>query len=189
MEFMRTKDCFIDGEPCILIEGPRRGDADFYGRWLIAAARANALWKKALEDCDFAKQVDRLTIAYEPDFSLGATALLSRLADDLTSVIIRLDAEEVELAEELVVMASMGFFILTGARYQMVIPNQLNLKTVKAAALRFAQTEDEEYDLHPEYLVTVISREVAMAWQTRLRDMDDCHRNADRALLLEETRD
>jgi hypothetical protein len=42
-------------------------------------------------------------------------------------------------------MVEMGFFVLTGERYQMVIPPRLNMDRVKMAALKLAETEDEEY--------------------------------------------
>jgi hypothetical protein len=35
----------------------------------------------------------------------------------------------------------------------MAIPADLNLAKVKAAALTYAQTEDDEYYLHPEVVV------------------------------------
>jgi hypothetical protein len=33
-----------------------------------------------------------------------------------------------------------------------MVPTQLNIDKVKKAVLKYAQTEDEDYDLHPEYL-------------------------------------
>ena len=65
--------------PCILVEGPRWADAAFYGKWLLAAAKANALWDKAIKDPSFEKQVNRLMVAYIPEFSISATVLLSYL--------------------------------------------------------------------------------------------------------------
>jgi hypothetical protein len=56
---------------------------------------------------------------------------------------------------------------------------------VKSAMLKFARTEDEEYYLHPEYLVATMSYAEAEAWQHRLRNKDQDHRHADRLLLLE----
>ena len=47
-------------EPCILVEGPRWADIKFYARWLLAVARADEFWKKAIKDPVFKKQVDRL---------------------------------------------------------------------------------------------------------------------------------
>ena len=60
---------------------------------------------------------------------------------------------------------------------------------VKMAALKFAKTEDEEYYLHPEYLVATMPYAEAKAWQSRLREMDEVHRHADRLLLLETNSD
>jgi hypothetical protein len=82
-------------------------------------------------------------------------------------------------------MAEMGFFVVTGQRYQMVIPTRLNMEKVKGAALKFARTEDEEYCLHPEYLVATMPKTEAEAWQKRLRTMNPAHRCADRAVLLD----
>ena len=55
-----------EGEPYILIEGPRWGDAEFYGRWLLAAAKAEALWKKAIKDPSFEEQIGSLTAMHIP---------------------------------------------------------------------------------------------------------------------------
>jgi hypothetical protein len=78
-------------EPCILIEGPRWADAEFYGRWLVAAGRANRFWLKALKNAIFEKQVNRLTIAFIPDFGIGATVMISRLEKNLASFTIHLN--------------------------------------------------------------------------------------------------
>ena len=32
-------------KPYVLVEGPRWDDAEFYRRWLLAAGKAEALWK------------------------------------------------------------------------------------------------------------------------------------------------
>ena len=172
--------------PCILVEGPRWGDTAFYGKWLLAAAKANALWKKAIKDPRFKRQVDRLMVAYIAEFSIGATVLLSYLEKNLASLVVRLD-DEMEV-EEFTMMVEMGFFALTGQRYQMVIPTRLTIGKVKRAAQKLAQTEDEEYYLHPEYLVATMPYAEAKAWQARLRGMGEDNRCADRLLLLETVR-
>ncbi len=53
--------------PCILVEGPNWGDAEFYGKWLLAAAQAETFWKEAREDSDFYKQVQSVCMGYIPD--------------------------------------------------------------------------------------------------------------------------
>lgn len=179
---MSLQNSIQESEPCVLVEGPPWADADFYGKWLRSAAKAERLWKKATKDPGFKNQIERLLVAQIPDFSIGATVLLSQLERNLVSLIVRLAGEE---AEEFVMLAEMGFFILTGQRYQMIIPTRLDIDKVKTAMLKFAQTEDDEYYLHPEYLVATMPYAEARAWQHRLRDMDQARRHADRLLLLE----
>ena len=41
----------------VLVEGPEWGDAKFYGELLLAAAKAESLWKEGLGDQDFEKKV------------------------------------------------------------------------------------------------------------------------------------
>jgi hypothetical protein len=40
----------IDADPYVLVEGPPFGDAEFYGKWLLAAAEAEALWRALFKD-------------------------------------------------------------------------------------------------------------------------------------------
>ena len=182
---MNPKNFINENEPYILVEGPKWGDAEFYGEWLSMAAKAEALWKEALKNPIFEEQVDQLTIIFIPEFSIGATVMVSQLEKNLASFAIQLNGEQVDLVDMFVMMADMGFFVLTGQRYQMAIPAQLNMDVVKSAALKFAQTADPEYYLHPEYLVATMPYVEAKAWQGRLRTMDSAHRCADRLLLLE----
>ena len=75
---MNLEDPLHETEPYILIEGPRWGDAEFYGRWLLAAAKAEALWKEAISDPSFQKQIEVVKVLVIPDFSIAATVLLSK---------------------------------------------------------------------------------------------------------------
>ena len=184
---MNQEGSIDESEPFILIEGAKWGDAKFYGNWLLAAARADALWKKAIEAPSFCKQVERLMVVYTPDFGIGAIVLLSQIEKYCTSFLVRLNSE-LE-AESFTMMVDMGFFVLTGQRYQMVIPTGLSVEKVKRATLRYAQTEDEKYVLHPEHLVTTMPYAEAQAWQMRLRAFDENCRCADRLLLLEASSD
>ena len=47
---MKLDDPRYEHQFNVLVEAPPWGDADFYGRWLLAAARAEALWKIAMRD-------------------------------------------------------------------------------------------------------------------------------------------
>lgn len=169
----------------VLVEGPRWGDAEFYGKWLVAASKAEALWKLALRDAEFAQKIERVIIAYTPNFGIGASVLLSQLKLNLATLVVYLLDDAVEMVEEFVMLKEMGFFKLTGNRYQMVIPTRLTIDKVKSAALTFAQTEDGDSYLHAEFLLSTMSLGEAKDWEIRLRAMEEQLRQADRELLLE----
>jgi len=63
----------------------------------------------------------------------------------------------------------MGFFVLTGRRYQMVVPTRMSLNKLKRAALRLADTEDDDYYLHPERILATMPYAEAKSWQVQLR--------------------
>ena len=75
---MNLEDSLHETEPYILIEGPRWGDAEFYGRWLLAAAKAEALWKEAISDPSFEKRIELVKVLVIPDFGIASTVLLSK---------------------------------------------------------------------------------------------------------------
>jgi hypothetical protein len=77
-------------EPYVLIEGPRYGDAEFCGRWLLAAHKANLLWKRATEDSCFAKQVEMLEMCYVLDLAMAALGLLLELRRQSVAFIVPL---------------------------------------------------------------------------------------------------
>jgi hypothetical protein len=155
--------------PCVLVEGPSWGDAEFYGRWLLAAAEAEAFWKNAYKDSEFQKQVDRVCVACIPHFGISATLIITELRQYTTSLVIDLNTEE---GESFAMMVAMEFFTFSAPRYQMTIPSHLTEMQVKQAIFNFAQTEDAEFMLHPEHLVTAITFAEARAWQDRMRAID-----------------
>lgn len=168
-------------QSCVLVEGPRWGDAEFMGNWMLAVAKVETLWEEALKDSNFERQIDRLLVAYIPHFGISAAIMLSQLGKHHnSSFLVEFDGDE----EEFVMMVEMGFFVLTGDRYQMVIPKQINLDQVKRAALKLARTEDDESLLHPEYIVATMPCAEAKEWQTHLRKMGEDRRCTDRLLLL-----
>jgi hypothetical protein len=185
---MNPQDFDHKTEPHVLVEGPRWGDAEFYSKWLLAAAKADVLWKKAItDDPSFKKQVEAVTAYCIPDFRIAATVMLSRFEENLASIMVGLTEDDWLEFNEVAMMAEMGFFVITGARYQMVLPRNLNSANVKRAVLKFARTEDEDGVLRPERLLTTMPYAQARAWQTRLRQMDENRRCDHRRRLLELT--
>jgi hypothetical protein len=127
-------------------------------------------------------------VLYIPSFDYSASLFLFQLQKNLVSFAIRLNnSEDWRCAEanQFTLMAQMGFFALTDQRYQMVVPAQMNMGIVKSAALQFAKTEDED-GLHPECLIVTMPYARAKEWQTRLREMNEEQRCADRAVLLDQ---
>ena len=96
--------------PCVLIEGPSWGDAEFYGKWLLTAARAQTYLKEACKDSDFEKQVERVFVVYIPDFGIAASAMLMQLEEYRTTFVLDLHSED---GDDFAVMVTMGFSPLT----------------------------------------------------------------------------
>jgi hypothetical protein len=98
----------------VLVEDPPWGDAEFLGKWLLAAAQAAAFWKEAYQEPAFNKQVQRLCIGYIPDFGISASIMVMQLKEYRTTFVLDLDGEE---GEHLVMMLGMGFFLPIGQTY------------------------------------------------------------------------
>lgn len=157
-------------DPYVLIKTAPWGDAEFYGKWLLAVARAEAFWRELLKDPEFAERVERLCMSSIPDFGIFASIMLTQLGEYRTSHLISLDSEE---GDHFAIMASMGFFVPMDKHYKMAIPPNLTKAAVEAATIKYAETEDKEYMLHPEYLVGSMSFSEANAWQRRWRATDE----------------
>jgi hypothetical protein len=167
---MQPTNSFIRANsPCVIVEVPSWGDAEFYGRWLLAAAKAEAFWKAAFRDPIFQTQVERVCVVYIPDFGIAASLIVMNLKEYTTTFILDLDSEE---GEHFTMMVQMGFFVCSDQRYVMTIPRCLSPFTVKQAVLRFVETEDEEYVLHPERLLMTMPFTKARVWHEQLRAMD-----------------
>jgi hypothetical protein len=167
----------------VLIEGPAPGDADFLGRWLLAAAEADKLLQEQYEqDPSFKLTISRLELVYAVAFSPAATKSIELLMKDLTSFSLPVFEEWGEI---FAVMADIGFFSQTGDRYQMTFPKEVRHTKIKTALLRLAATEDDSHFLHPEHLVHCLDERDTKEWQLRLERLPLMHRVADRNMLLE----
>ena len=79
---MNTRNPRHNNRPCILVEGPSWGDAEFYGQWLLCAAKANELLHRAnKDDAEFRTAVYTLEIMQCLDFGIVATVFLAQFAD------------------------------------------------------------------------------------------------------------
>ena len=121
---METSDFYV------LVEGPAWGDAQFYGEWLLAAAQAQAFWKQAIQDQQFAREFashcERTRLFYKPDFDLAASLMLMELSGRCSSFLFDLEGE---LGEEFGIMVSMGFLrpgsVMATATYRVATAGRL----------------------------------------------------------------
>ena len=140
--------------PYSVIDGPKKCDAEFYGNWLIMAGGAERFWKRLLVEQKFAKRIERLICAFIPDFGIAATDILSALLRGGAHCAVNLWDDT---GEEFTMMVKMGFFAETRGRYCLEVPGTMSANIVKSAALALSETEDRDYDLHPETLVATMS--------------------------------
>jgi hypothetical protein len=168
--------------PLILVEGPTWGDAEFYGQWLLKAAKANKLLQQAKsQDSSFCAAIDTIEIIRYLEFGIMGTVFVSMLVDKDFETFV-LDRRSEDLVE-FVLMVEMGFFKLTGDRYKMTLPRKLDVDRVKHAHLKLAATEDEDW-VHPERLVVDMPHSKAKKYQSLLLEMNQGQRLADRRALL-----
>jgi len=166
----------------ILVEGPSWGDAGFYGRWLLDAAKANELLQMAKrDDSEFRKSIDALEMVRCLDFGIMATVFVSQFTDKKFHTF-TINAQSIDLIE-FILMTEMGFFARTGDRYEMTAPSNFDIDRVKQAHLKLAQTEDEDW-IHPERMVVGMPYARAEKYQRLLSDMNQDQRLADRRALL-----
>ena len=152
---MSRKNCV---QPYVLIEGPRLGDAKFYGRWLLAIAKADALRNEIADDRDPFSSTEDL-----PQFATHATALLSRF--DKNSAIAMIPMHVWAEYKAFATLVEMGFFIRTGHRYQMMIPSNLNMAKVENAAQTLAETNFDQDEWVWQGPLVTITHAQARAWQ------------------------
>jgi hypothetical protein len=82
---MRASAAFAK-DPWVLVEGPGPGDAEFLGRWLLAAVEADqALQEQFKRNTQLRDQISRLEVTYQIRFSSAATKFVELLMKDLTS--------------------------------------------------------------------------------------------------------
>jgi hypothetical protein len=146
----------------ILVEGPAWGSAEFYGKWLLAASQTEAFWKTIQKERDFEKEFEPVCFSYLPDFGRAAALMIMELKEYETTLLINLDQFE---GWDFTMMFGMGFFAEFRQRYRMIIPGALTEDGVRKAILALVNTDDEECQLHPEYLVNPISFAKARGYQ------------------------
>jgi hypothetical protein len=167
-----------------LIEGPSIGDVDFTTAWLGAAVQADEAMQAYFQtNPSFRERLRRLEIASPIEFAPCAMVFVRMWLEGKGVFGINLFASE--YAELFSIMAAAGFFMRTGERYQMTVPQRVDLVAIRDALVRLAETEDKDDFLHPERMLVTMTRKEAESWKQRLMAMDWKQRLADRELLLD----
>jgi hypothetical protein len=116
----------------VLIEGPAPADARFLGQWLLAAAEADTLLRAQFKrDRPFkpgGKQ-DFAALRFWSPTAIHCVELLMKNRASFSLSVFDLSGCGLQIA----VMAKLGFFLLTGERYQMAIPKELTREKIKTA--------------------------------------------------------
>ena len=160
-----------------LVETPFFSHAKFFGRWLLAAAEA----QQAVEIALASDASLRERLAYEPCLSLDAMLCIEYLVNSRSSFVIEIRTLD---GNGFLILAQMGFFVRTGRRYQMTIPNSITPKGAASAIERLVSTRDDDGILHAEHIINCMPRFEAEQWQRRLDAMSQEARLADRQRLL-----
>ena len=152
----------------VLIEGPAPADARFLGQWLLAAAEADTLLRAQFKrDRSFKRSVSRILLLHGFAFSPTAIDCVELLMNNRASFSLSVfDLSGCGLG--IAVMAKLGFFLLTGERYQMAVPKELTREKIKIALLGLMATLDEDDFLYPDRLLHCMSQRAAQDLELRL---------------------
>jgi hypothetical protein len=104
---------------------------------LAAAAADRTLQEQFKRNTALKGQIRTLEIIYEVRFSSAATRFLELLMKDLTAFTLSIKDNWIEPFS---IMADLGFFRLTGERYQMTVPYEITGSRIEAALLKLAAT-------------------------------------------------
>ena len=131
----------------------------------------------------FARRLTQLEMLQDLDYGIVATVFVSQffINKEFNTFTIS-EGEQLDFID-FALMAEMGFFTLTGDRYQMTVPEDLNLARVKAAHLTLAATDDDEW-IHPERIVISMPYAQATEYQRLLSEITQDQRLADRRAIL-----
>jgi hypothetical protein len=127
------------------------------------------IWREVQQDKTFLEEIEAALIWYIPDFAKAGTEMMLELKEHGTTFVAALDLDNMEFAP----MVDLGFFELTGSHYRMTVPTAVTDAKMRAALLRYTQTEDEQYLLHPDDLIATMTYSDAKTQENRLRALHE----------------
>ena len=167
-----------------LIEGPSTRDIDFAAAWLIAVVGARESFGECSKDARFRGLLDYLQVRSCIEFHSSAMDFIGRWLQGEGAFEFEVPRHYVR-GVTFTVMNALGFFTLTGQRYQMTIPANITQEDIRRAVHRLSQIHDGNGCIYPEHLVVSMEPQEAEESAVRLRDMREDERLADRNALLD----
>lgn len=123
-------------EPWVLVEGPSSGDAEFTTQWLLAAISADGLLEDYYAiDPSFRPLILGLETMYCIEFVPAAMAFLRKWLK--TRSAFSLSLFDSQWTHMFAIMAGVGFFTRTGDRYQITVPKNLMITSIKGARAQY----------------------------------------------------
>ena len=156
---------------CLLLEMLDDPDCRFVAAWLFRAARAQRLWERALDDCEFANDVGLLHADGIPDIAARARQIFGELEHQHRVAVIELHPDDCFIGREIGLLERLGFLARGRCSYSMALPKEVDLSSVRRAALEVASTTEIEDGLeviHPERLLQMLPKDDAESLRARL---------------------
>jgi hypothetical protein len=145
--------------PFVVVQCPSHSDAEFASRGLAAAVDADRILANHRNaNPEFEVAIGRLGLITPTEFSWPALEVTRVWLNSGFAFSLNLGSE---MHEAFAYMTGAGFFTRTDEHYRMTHPDPLTPETVARALLQLAETEDEDDDLHPEWLLTTMTHEEA----------------------------
>jgi hypothetical protein len=188
--FESWEAAFLDrlSDRWIVVEGPSPDDVDFTIRWLLAARQMDHAWHSHAWDNPEVEGLYSYNPTNEPadqrrnaDFGAAALAFVGKWLENGTAFV--LNIYDSRWREKFWLMMVAGFFVLTGDRYQMMIPSDIAIKEIHGRLSEWLKRTDREGLSSIDLFLTQTEGD-ARSWEARLRHMDIAARIADRAILI-----
>jgi hypothetical protein len=169
-------------EAMVLVEGPEWCDVGFIVQWLQAAIDADLVMETYIVDRrEGCEEGYTLADAYLLEFAAPAARLAGECL--MKKGIFAVNLLSSPYSKMFCVMVKLGFFTLTGARYQMTLPKTLEGSLIAEELQRVIQKESV-IDPRPEKFVQVQKRKAVTAMRKKLRGIGDVERLERRMALL-----
>jgi hypothetical protein len=166
-------------EQCVAVECPAFGDLDFWQTWVSLARLVDLILCGNLERASV--EVREYLFNNPINFFTVARLCEAKGIQGFSSFSI---GTSDMLVEAFPLFVELGFFQLTGDRYQITLPHFLNLERVERAILSLVDNIDANGTSNPESGLNLISEIAYERLSCRLREMEENVRVEERQRLL-----